>query len=70
MENNKLKDGDKYLSISILGNINLKAFRNPNRPTEKHPHYKGEGVAVWIKTYKETFFNANTLASEGLPEID
>lgn len=51
----KLKDGDKYLTIKVLGNITLKAFKVDERTTDKHPHYKGEGVSVWINTYQEDF---------------
>ena len=56
-----MKDGDKYLTIKILGNITLKAYRVPKdeRATDKHPHYKGEGVAVWINTYQEGFKQAS-----------
>lgn len=54
---NKLKDGDKYLTIKILGNITLKAFKvhKEDRTKETYPAYKGEGVAVWINTYQSEF---------------
>ena len=40
--------GDKYLSISVLGQIKLAAFKNLNKKDAKSPDYTGNGVAVWI----------------------
>lgn len=40
--------GEKYLSISVLGQIKLTAFKNKNKTEAKHPDYTGNGVAVWI----------------------
>lgn len=50
-----MEPGQKYLSVKILGNIKLNAY--PNTEARKHndkaPHFKGEGIAVWINTVKE-----------------
>ena len=48
----KLEVGDKYLSISVLGQIKLAAFKNKNRKDTKDPHYVGNGVAVWVNEKK------------------
>ena len=50
----KLDVGEKYLSISILGQIKLAAFPNKNRKSEKDPKFIGNGVAVWINSKKAT----------------
>ena len=50
----KLQTGEKYLSIVLLGNIRVVAFPNKNRKKETEPNFKGDGVAVWISTKKET----------------
>lgn len=47
-EARKLEAGDKYLSISILGQIKLAAFKNKDKKSAKSPDYTGQGVAVWI----------------------
>ena len=49
---NELKVGEKYLTVVVLGN-KIACFKNKAR-TENHnaPHYKGDGVAVWINTKK------------------
>lgn len=45
---------EKYLSISVLGQVNLKAFKNRDKtPDNKQPDFKGDGVAVWIYEKKE-----------------
>ena len=52
----KLKPGDKYLSIQILGKngINVAAFKNPKKADNpKAPDYTGNGVAVWITEKRE-----------------
>lgn len=43
-----LKPGDKYLSISVLGQIKLAAFKNQNKKDAKSPDFVGNGVAVWV----------------------
>lgn len=52
-ENLKLENGEKYLSIVVLGNIRLAAFKNKNKDNPKQPDYKGDGVAVWITEKKQ-----------------
>lgn len=48
--------GEKYLSVSILGNnITLKAFPNKEGKA-KNPHapdFKGDGIAVWVHKKKQ-----------------
>lgn len=48
----KLDPGEKYLSISVLGQIKLAAFKNPNKKEAKDPDFVGNGVAVWINQKK------------------
>lgn len=50
MENTskKLAPGEKYLSISVLGQIKLAAFKNKDKKDSKSPDYTGNGVAVWV----------------------
>lgn len=47
-----LKEGEKYLSISVLGSIQIAAFKNHNKSKPEDPDFKGNGVAVWINTKK------------------
>lgn len=42
-----LKEGEKYLTVKILGNITVSAFKKRDRK-ETDPHYVGNGIAVWI----------------------
>lgn len=42
----------KKLSIKIVGHDYIDAFENVER-TGNQPHYKGEGVAVWIHDIKK-----------------
>lgn len=48
-----LQEGEKYLTIRLLNNIKVSAFRNKDRKGNE-PHYKGDGVAVWINEKKNT----------------
>lgn len=48
----KLQTGERYLSISVLGQIKLVAFKNKNKKDTKEPDYTGNGVAVWINEKK------------------
>lgn len=41
--------GEKYLSISILGGLNVVAFKNKEKTKPEQPDYKGNGIAIWIK---------------------
>jgi hypothetical protein len=51
--NEKLKVGDKYLSIKLVGHDYVNAFKNKDKKNSKEPDYRGDGVAVWISTKKE-----------------
>lgn len=51
-ENNKLDEGEKYLSISLLGQIKLAAFKNRNKQNAKDPDWVGNGVAIWVNKKK------------------
>lgn len=46
--------GEKYLTVKILGNIDLKAFPNTEGRVKnpQAPHFKGEGIAVWVNKKK------------------
>jgi len=46
--NNALEVGEKYLSISLLGQIKLACFPNKNKAKPSDPDYTGNGIAVWI----------------------
>jgi len=45
--------GEKYLSISVLGQIKLAAFPNKNKKDAKSPDFVGNGVAVWVNQKRE-----------------
>lgn len=49
-----MEAGEKYLTIQVLGQLKLVAFNNKKgREDNKHaPHFKGDGVAVWINEKK------------------
>jgi len=49
----KLKPGEKYLSIKLTGHDYVVAFRNRAKQKSNEPDYKGDGVAVWIREKKE-----------------
>lgn len=45
--------GEKYLSIKILGNVQVSAFLNKEATEEnRQPNFKGDGVAVWVQKKK------------------
>jgi len=52
MENQKLEQNEEYLSIIVLGNIKIAAFKNKQKTDSKQPDYVGNGVAIW-KSYKK-----------------
>jgi hypothetical protein len=56
----KLKAGDKYLSIKLSGHNAVAAFKNLNKRKPTEPDYKGDGVAVWISTKKDSSVKVNT----------
>lgn len=43
----------KCLSIQLVGHEFVRAFPNKEKTLDKHPDYKGDGVAVWIREFKE-----------------
>ena len=47
-----LQVGDKYLSIKLLGSIQIAAFKNKKKSKETDPDYVGNGVAIWVSTKK------------------
>ena len=49
----KLKVGEKYLTIKLVGHDYVAAFKNKDKKG-KEPDYKGDGVAIWIVEKKET----------------
>lgn len=54
MINQKLNVGDKYLSVIVLGQIKLAAFKNQNKDKLESPDYIGNGIAIWVNTKKES----------------
>jgi hypothetical protein len=46
-----MSEKKKLLSIKIAGHNPVVAFKNEDR-TGNQPHYKGDGVAVWINDYE------------------
>lgn len=56
MVSKKLKVGEKYLSVQVLGdNIKLAAFEVPKEEREnnpKLPNYRGNGIAIWVNEKK------------------
>jgi len=44
-----LKEGEKYLTVEILGGLKVNCFPNPDsEKNPKAPHFKGSGLAVWV----------------------
>jgi len=54
MESKKMNIGEKYLTIKMVGHENVAVFPNKEarEKNPKAPHYKGDGVAVWINEKK------------------
>ncbi len=53
MERNlKLQVGEKYLSVSLFGQINVAVFPNKNKANPQDPDFVGNGIAVWVKEKK------------------
>jgi hypothetical protein len=51
-EHKTLEVGEKYLSVVILGNIRLSAFKNKNKTKDNQPDFTGEGIAIWVQKKK------------------
>jgi len=50
----KLKPGEKYLSISLLGGqVKLAAFINKNKRSDDSPDFTGPGISIWVNKKKE-----------------
>lgn len=61
----ELEIGEKYLSISLLGQIKLAAFKNKNKKQgDKSPDYSGDGIAIWINEKKA---KVEKVGETGLP---
>jgi hypothetical protein len=58
--NKKLEVGEKYLSITILGQLKLVAFKNKDKVDKNQPDYKGEGIAIWINEKKAEVVSSRT----------
>lgn len=56
-----MKAGEKYLTVHLLnGSIKLAAFPNAAiKDNPNAPQFKGDGIAVWINTKKETDQNVS-----------
>jgi len=50
--NEKLKPGEKYLTILLFGKIKITAFPIKDR-TGNQPHFRGDGVTVWVNEKQE-----------------
>ena len=48
-----MKDGDKYLSISVWGNRSVPVWPNEKYSKQTDPSYIGNGFAVWVNTYRK-----------------
>jgi hypothetical protein len=64
----KLQPGDKYLSIKLAGHEYVSAFKTENREGTQ-PHYKGDGVAVWVKEKKAWRFPATHIKVNALCKV-
>lgn len=52
-KNKGLQPGEKYLSIKLLGGLDVVAFPNKDKKVgDNKPDFKGDGVAVWINKKK------------------
>jgi len=48
-----MKEGEKYLSVKLVGHEFVAAF--PNQKTKpEQPDFKGDGIAVWVKEKRAT----------------
>lgn len=63
----KLKAGEKYLSVKLIGHEFVAAFPNKDKKNEREPDFKGDGIAVWIRTKKSEEEKKTTLES---PKIE
>ncbi|HPE15036.1 MAG TPA: hypothetical protein PLT65_04300 [Bacilli bacterium] len=57
MENKKLEVGEEYLNVKIeVGGIiyRFPAFKNKNKVNPKEPEYKGNNIAIWVTSKKDS----------------
>lgn len=45
----KLKVGERYLNVCILGQVYVAVFPNKAKTKPEEPDYIGNGVSIWIK---------------------
>lgn len=52
---NEQRPKEKYLTVSILGNIRVNCYNNKEEKAKNQnaPDFKGNGVAIWINTKKD-----------------
>ena len=55
----ELKEGEKYLTIKIIGHDFINAFPNKEKSNDSQPDFKADGVAVWIKKKKPSQIKAS-----------
>lgn len=51
-ENKKLSEGEKYLTIQIVGHNPISAFPNKEKNKTSQPDFKANGIAVWVNKKK------------------
>jgi len=49
----KLKPGEKYLSVKIVGHDYIPAFKNKDKQKDNEPDFKGDGIAIWVRKKQE-----------------
>ena len=48
----KLKEGEKWLFIKLVGHADLKAFPNKKKTKPDQPDFVSSGLAVWVNKKK------------------
>ncbi len=43
----------RYVKIQLVGHEPITAFENESKESDRHPDFKGDGVAVWINEARE-----------------
>lgn len=56
----KLKTGEKWLSVSVLGGKSIACFKNKNKKNPKEPDWRGNGVAIWVNEKRGASENQET----------
>jgi len=52
-QRDRIEVGEKYLVISILGQIRLTAFKNKQKIHHNEADYEGNGVKIWVNRKME-----------------